>query len=156
MGYRVSVLNDIIDRMCDVIGAGVGKPCVPMCDNPPVPGVMVYLDDQTDPNYYRAFNAGVVVVELIAVVLAPAVHETGQSRWLNDVLDPWSDTSIYLAVHESPTLGTAVNESTSNSTAYASAQANAFRDYGFGTLGDGTRVLQAKVPIAVQLTRGAR
>lgn len=152
----MSVVNELVDRLCDVIASGVGKPCVPMCDSPPVPGVMVYLDDQTDPNYYRAFNAGVVVVELIAVLLAPAVHETGQSRWLHDVLDPWSDQSIYLAIHESPTLGTAANESTAASSAFMSAQAHAFRDYGFANLGDGTRVLQAKVPIAVQLTRGAR
>ncbi len=150
----MSSFADVVDRICDVITAETGVRATHYVDQPLLPCVLVYPDETIGEPYYRAMRGGVLDVPIVCHVLASTVDVDGQTRWLLDVISPWTANSIPLAILNNKTLGTAPDENTGNASASMSAHVDRVTDYGFASLLDGTRVAQAKVRVTVKLTRG--
>lgn len=147
-------INDIADRLCEVISSVTGLPCTQIVDQPQAPCVMVYPDTIGGDTYYEAFRRGVVTVPMVCSVLVPSGELSGMQRLLNDAVSPFGNLSIPEAIHLNPTLGTADDEATASSSAAMSAKTAGMPEYGFVDSPSG-RLLQAKLRIEV-MTRGDR
>lgn len=147
-------INDIADRLCETISAVTGLVCTQIVDMPNPPCVMVYPDVIGGTTYFEAFQRGVVTIPMVCAVLVASTDLEGQQRLLNDVCSPFGPVSIPEAIFRNPTLGTADNESTANSSAAMTAHTAGLTEYGIVDSPAG-RLLQAKLRVDV-MTRGDR
>lgn len=147
-------INDVADRLAELVTARTGLPCTQIVDAPHPPCVMIYPDDIGDTTYFEAFQRGVVKYRMVLHVLAPSMDVAGQQRLLNDIISPFGARSIPEAIYRNPTLGTSATEAPADSTTTMTASVGALTEYGFVEAG-GARFLQAKLRVDV-LTRGDR
>lgn len=147
-------INDIADRLCEVISSVTGLPCTQIVDQPHPPCVIVWPEFNGGDSYYQAFQRGVVTIPMAVQVLVSSADLGGQQRLLNDIISPFGPLSIPEAIHRNPTLGTAADESTANSSAAMTARCSEPNSYSPVDSPSG-RLLQAKLRVDV-MTRGDR
>jgi hypothetical protein len=140
----MSTINTVLDALKATIEAATDWKCTTNWDAARAPCVLLYPDEIGEGGtYYEAMCRGVVTIPIVASVIVSSVAVDSQTAKLYDAISGSGPTSIPQAIHQAPTLGRAD----------ASAKVASVTEIGPSNTFDGTRIIQAKVHIAVQ-TRG--
>ena len=153
----MATINEVLDAVAASLKS-TGWVCSTNVDNPPVPCVLLYPDDNigNGQSYFETMARGVVTIPIVANVMVSTVNNVNEARRLNDAISPFGATSIVDALFHNVTLGTDPDEATGGAGARMTASVVGVNEYGIAYTFDGqTRVLQAKVRINVK-TRGDR
>lgn len=150
-----SGVNAVLDALIDTLRGETGLVVHELVDSPVLPCVMVHLATDLDiggAHYFGAFARGQYELPVTVTVLDSQSDLDGSLRWLHDVISPFGERSVVRALFENATLGTDPAEAPAGADARYMARVTRARFDGMPSLFDGTRVVAARVDVAVTVT----